>query len=172
MSTHGTVVINLDFFLHPSQSCLGVRSISLILLLGTLGSIMNQLPTMEALPLGDVLLLPLPLLSRKCQSRILLHLFLDLTTFAATSYLGQPSDLFLAKRFPHLFPSWKISSAQNALDKCLPILKDCIQGDYHHELLIRCGPYGSKLVPNLLQPTEVEIYLLPLLHLIRLWLIL
>jgi len=84
---------------------------------------MTQLPTMEELYLGYVVLLPLPLLSRRCQSRILL-LLLDSTSFDVTSGTGQSFNLFLAKSCPHLFPYWKNSFAQNSLDKILPLLED------------------------------------------------
>ena len=126
---------------------------------------MTQLPTIEALYLGDVLLLPLPLLSRRCQSRILL-LFLDSTSFAATSRLGQSCDLFLTKSRPQFFPIQKTRPAQYALDKCLPILGDCVKCGPYHQFLIRRGPYGSQLVTDILQLTEENIYLFSLLHLV------
>jgi len=43
---------------------------------------------MEALDLGEVLLLPLLLLSRKCQSYILFLFLLDPDSFATTSGIG------------------------------------------------------------------------------------
>jgi len=82
--------------------------------------------------LGDVLLLSLPLLFCRCQSGILFLLFLDSTSFVATSRPSQPSDLFLAKRCPQFFPIWKIRSAQNDLDECLPLQGDCVHGGPHH----------------------------------------
>jgi len=70
MSSHlfsrGAWALSLDLFLCLRWSCLWIESLSLVFLPGTLGCIMSQLPTMEALYLGDVLLLPLPLLSRRC----------------------------------------------------------------------------------------------------------
>lgn len=104
MSTHGTIVILFYLIFHLRWQCLGVRHLSLSLLPRTLVRIIPQFPTVEALYLGEVLFLPLLLLPCRCQSCILFLFFLDPDSFVATSRLGQPFDLFLAKS--RLISSW------------------------------------------------------------------